>query len=391
MVLKARKRSNTPSHGIESHSVSHGEATLHPSKKPPDLLYRLWTAFCLIILVSVLYISISMIIQERHENQVPEEIIEEWRRNNWDPDAVRQHHELKYKEDRRVCIEKTARGECSPIWCDDGKSASWTGEILRPSDLRGNRMMRTTDQDKGHGVADCLVSDEWKFIFVHTLRSGGTTIKETMKQALCGKGGYDDNTQQCKDNAGGRRRLRMQECSSALVESPKHFSFTFVRSPYSRWVSAYTMGAAHSKVDTTQQSEGSSNKFPLSFESFMMDPDRTMTKHSTISSSYWQPQMDSILDHRGCPVVDYIGHLERFDDNWSFLLNLLGRPSPLVEFLKQNKGIVRDQSQSFRKAAKDKGILSDENELGEDAIALIQQRSIGEISLLGYGSRFPFT
>jgi len=379
-------------------------------------------------------------------------------RQRWDPVAIRKQHELQYKQarilNRTVCVDRTRAGECLPAWCDGhGGSTAWTGMIVYPQawnslnrddeeeeeDLAENdhhnlppdsqpihsmvmtalmtkEKEKATDSDRGqhpqqrprkpndeatyHNVdridndkLDCVVSDDYQFVFVHTLRSGGSFIKSMLQEAFCTKEAFDKVERHC-----GRERLRLEPCPQALSSlsphRPSYKVFTFVRNPYSRWLSTYTMGVSQSKFQKQSRS------FPLTMEEFLNNPaDMAQYTQPPMSSMYWVPQTHFFLDQRGCPVVDYIGHLETFDEDFELLLKrVLNRPPPLVSYWdnfkaqrqKQGKELDDKLSLSYRKQAQEAGVIYDERALSEMAIALIQQRSIAEVGLLGYGSHYPF-
>merc|ERR1711907_857916 len=89
----------------------------------------------------------------------------------------------------------------------------------------------------------CAVSEDFRFIYIHVLKSGGMSIKATLRAAMCDGGRFDDVRKECAREAGGRSRLSIQNCADAVQKPPGYTVFSFVRSPFHRWYSAYAMGA----------------------------------------------------------------------------------------------------------------------------------------------------
>lgn len=378
-------------------SKANSRAPQRYPKKNRATVYNYWILCCLGVLFCVGCACIQ-IIQDSFWNTIDDEYtyvssksLSEEERRNWNPDAIRQRNELKYKQNRTVCVERTTNGHCAPVFCDNHRPASWTNIIIRPLDIRGTRSMMmstsnpTKDEAEGGRFNVCAISEEYQFIFVPTLRSGGGTILSILKKGMCDGGSFDETTLQCTnqdDGKSGRERLRFQECAEVVSTYPDYKVFTFVRNPYSRWLSAYAMGVAFSRSQF--------KNFPLTIEEFLFDP-KSLTKYSWVQSNYWTSQMNFFLDYQGCPVVDFIGHLELFDQDMAVILNIIGRPSPLIRYFEENNhDIQAKKSFSYRQNATASGVMLDESMLSETAIELIQQRSITEIALLGYGSHYPF-
>ena len=81
-------------------------------------------------------------------------------------------------------------------------------------------------------ASGCILSDEYKFVFIHVLKSGGTAVKEFIKQSLCGP---DDND--CSHSP--KSLVRTEGCIKSIRDHQDYFHFSFVRNPYSRIFSAY--------------------------------------------------------------------------------------------------------------------------------------------------------
>jgi hypothetical protein len=159
--------------------------------------------------------------------------------------------------------------------------------------------------------------------------------------------------------------------------NPDYFVFSFVRNPFSRWFSAYSMGVAYSR-----QPE---QPFALSFKEFLERPS-AMSRHSKVNSAHWTPQTSFILDSKGCPVLDFVGHLENLDEDFMQVVDLIGRPKQLVQFLETNGGLRRASGTAYGDKAKE--IRQKDGSAAAiytpDNIELISKLSEEEFSLLGY-------
>ena len=62
--------------------------------------------------------------------------------------------------------------------------------VHRDSDLGIQKPLMKTIGDKGWG-SGCVISDEYKFVYIHVLKSGGTATKEFLRKALCGEDDKD--------------------------------------------------------------------------------------------------------------------------------------------------------------------------------------------------------
>lgn len=81
-------------------------------------------------------------------------------------------------------------------------------------------------------ASGCILSDEYRFVFIHVLKSGGTAVKKFIKDSLCGP---DD-----PDCAYAPKDLvRAEGCVKSIRDHQDYFHFSFVRNPFSRMFSAY--------------------------------------------------------------------------------------------------------------------------------------------------------
>ena len=155
------------------------------------------------------------------------------------------------------------------------------------------------------GGRGCAVSHRYKFVYVHVQKSGGMTVKTILKRGLCG----GEVAQTCDD-------LEIYDCNSAISAFPHYFVFSFVRNPFSRMYSAYSMAETMKRRDS----------HPVSFDEFA-----TMTRVQRLiarklADSHYDLQIKFLMDSSHCPVVDFVGRLERFQDDMQIVINQIQSP-----------------------------------------------------------------
>jgi len=164
-----------------------------------------------------------------------------------------------------------------------------------------------------------LISESRKFIFVHIQKTGGTSLKHVIRthvedaHPLLGTHDFA---------RGGRRAL-----GAAWDE---YFSFAFVRNPWDRLVSWWSMIAqAGSKTD----GKNDRNQFwhyvrenGRTFEEFITNcteaiPDRDGSKCAAVN------QYDYLVDESGRCIVGFVGRFETLSDDVATVLKRLGLPA----------------------------------------------------------------
>lgn len=70
-------------------------------------------------------------------------------------------------------------------------------------------------------ASGCILSDEYKFVFIHVLKSGGTAVKKFIKDALCA----DSECEYAPPTL-----VRAEGCIKAIRDHQDYFHFSFVRS-----------------------------------------------------------------------------------------------------------------------------------------------------------------
>ena len=113
----------------------------------------------------------------------------------------------------------------------------YRGLILRrENDVRLRGMIKP---GVGKG-AECYISMKYEFIFIHVLKSGGSSMKGFLRYGLCG----GDDLSKCSNI------LRPINCRVAIRDYSSFFTFTIIRNPFDRAFSIYSHALMNSKIKT---------------------------------------------------------------------------------------------------------------------------------------------
>ena len=196
----------------------------------------------------------------------------------------------------------------------------WYASLLCIYYVKHQAALGDTGWDSG-----CILSDEYKFVFIHVLKSGGTAVKKFIKDSLCGP---DDSD--CEHAP--PTLVRAEGCIKSIRDHQDYFHFSFVRNPFSRLYSAYSM------MDGFPPSNGIRGRLPtkdLSFAEFVLHPGKR-EMHTSMFPGHYDPQYPFLFSKSGlppqdpvpddedkCPMFDFLGRLEYFDEDMRRILNHL--------------------------------------------------------------------
>ncbi|KAL3776243.1 hypothetical protein ACHAWO_007816 [Cyclotella atomus] len=173
-------------------------------------------------------------------------------------------------------------------------------------------------------ASGCVVSHKYKFVYIHVLKSGGTATKEFIRKSLCG-----ENDKDCSHV--DRKIVSSVSCKLAMRQYPDYFTFTFVRNPFLRMYSMYSM----------------SDGFPVSpslrghvtermpFENFVRMTPKERKQYTKMHQSHYYPQSDFILSKSNCPAFDFLGRVEHFDEDMRTILEYLNARE-MLDYLDKN-------------------------------------------------------
>ncbi|KAL7515178.1 hypothetical protein ACHAXN_012513 [Cyclotella atomus] len=200
----------------------------------------------------------------------------------------------------------------------------YAGRFVHRDDLVEKPLMQTIG-DKGWG-SGCVVSDEYKFVYIHVLKSGGTATKEFLRKSLCGEEDID-----CKKV--DPHILRPSGCRAAILNYTDYFTFSFVRNPFSRMYSMYSM------MDGFPLEPGQKVTNSFSFRDFVLKP-RERKNHTTMHAGHYDRQKNFIFSNHTCPSFDFLGRVEHYDEDMKTILNHL-EATKLLQYLDNIGGSVK--------------------------------------------------
>ena len=136
-----------------------------------------------------------------------------------------------------------------------------------------------------------MISFDYKFVFIHINRTGGTSIEKAF--------GYAGNNKE--------RMRTAQEAKQSLPEWDDYFKFSFVRNPWDRAISTYL----HELQNLSLTS--------IAFEDWVEE------KSSRSCRAYWD-QSDWLLD------MDFIGRYETIENDFQKICSQIGVELKLTHY-----------------------------------------------------------
>jgi len=263
----------------------------------------------------------------------------------------------------------------------------------------------------------CVISHQYRFVYVHVLKSGGMTMKNFLKRALCGS-----HRLPCER---GSDWIQVGPCAQILRTYPDYFVWSVVRNPYSRLYSQYAMALAipRGKMGHDQKTQGAptrathiakiekllardhhkrlvrktdrkhrhllvtSNESNYSFEQFVLHRNKRAQFSRLHAAHYW-PQAAFLFDVNECPVVDYICRLEHMEQHLPFLLGRIGSPE-LKEYVRAHNGRIDHQMDTaYGKAKRENEQKPLRDYFNDEMIQSAIQEFESDFRLLGYDPNF---
>lgn len=181
-----------------------------------------------------------------------------------------------------------------------------------------------------------LISNKYKFLFVHIAKTGGTSVRATLEkyrwrdplflpQFICSRISH------LTGHRIGSKIPRHAKVIAAYEMLPRElfdalFKFVFVRNPWDLQVSSFH----HIKRERPHLLAGHDD-----FESFLrykLDPDRPYQFHIDTSIEL---QSDYLIDLHGNVLVDFIGRYENLDEDFQTVCRRIGIPGPKLAHKRQ--------------------------------------------------------
>ncbi len=160
-----------------------------------------------------------------------------------------------------------------------------------------------------------------KFIFVHVQKTGGASISEVLKAAVPDIGRI------------GPRHISASEAMGKVEGWEEYFKFAFVRNPWARLVSWYSMINDEAKGQVTKSQKRRRRRNPIwrytvengpTFEDFIKNCTDEIEIKDGVCYSFAYNQLDYLTDENGDLLVDFIGRFERFDDDLAVAFDRIG-------------------------------------------------------------------
>jgi len=175
------------------------------------------------------------------------------------------------------------------------------------------------------------------YIFIHVPKCAGTYIEKELgmfqnKKCLFGPDGKGDFLQ--------HMTLKQLTVHSNYKDGD-YFTFAFVRNPYTRLISDYRWCKGWFKHKWVID-----NSTEIGFKTFN-DYIKVLKAHHEIVNaevhngntykarnvwSHFKPAYEFVYDDKGNLIVDFLGKVENFHEDYSYVLNQLGKP------VKENNG-----------------------------------------------------
>ncbi|MCB1614850.1 MAG: sulfotransferase family 2 domain-containing protein [Pseudomonadales bacterium] len=180
-----------------------------------------------------------------------------------------------------------------------------------------------------------FISNSQRFIFVHIMKTGGTSVSSCLADTLAWNdislGGTQKDTHNnafYRKQFGLAKHSRAEAIASVIGQQTwnDYFSFAFVRHPYSRAISLYRFAArlANSNAD---KPDAPANKMPI-VQAF----NNTATFSGFIgqlnaeNALGIQLQKHWVTDKNGNTIVNFVGRYENIGDDYRYIAERLHLP-----------------------------------------------------------------
>jgi len=173
-----------------------------------------------------------------------------------------------------------------------------------------------------------LISNKYKFLFVHIAKTGGTSVRTTLEryrwrdplfpiQFVCSRLSHlTGHRIACKIPRHAKAIAAQEMLPREIYDSL--FKFAFVRNPWDLQVSSF-----HHLKRERPHLVGERD-----FESFLrwkLDPNRPYQFHIDTSIEW---QSDYLIDLHGNVIVDFIGKYENLEEDFRTICDRIGIPAP---------------------------------------------------------------
>ena len=204
-------------------------------------------------------------------------------------------------------------------------------------------------QDAGYIRSRMLIShEEPKFIFIHIQKTGGVSISNLLRR-------YIPTTTPGR----GRRHISARRALKQVENPDDYFKFAFVRNPWDRLVSWYTMidearrGVADGTAGPiTRRLIKKNNLFKYvlrcgpTFDEFV----KNCTEKQWMGNCYYSftfNQLRYLTNKNGEVLVDFIGRFENFAQDLSHVFDMLGLEASQLDIPHKNRSAHSHYSEMY--------------------------------------------
>jgi hypothetical protein len=190
--------------------------------------------------------------------------------------------------------------------------------------------------------------EEPKFIFIHIQKTGGVSISNLLRR-------YSPTTTPGR----GLRHISARRALKQVENSDDYFKFAFVRNPWDRLVSWYTMidearkGVADGTAEPmTRRLIKKNNLFKYvlrcgpTFDEFV----KNCTEKQWMGNGYYSftfNQLRYLTDKNGEVLVDFIGRFENLAQDISHVFDMLGLEASQLEIPHENRSAHSHYSEMY--------------------------------------------
>ena len=396
-ISTIRRPNDDTENGIDNNNNNDDDDNEKGSKyrKEKQMTMLRWVVCLFLVCIIFLWQSSN----HQHYHSKTRQIITHHIRVGDDPAATMQKRDVVLSPeqvktiDLKTCIRRNDENQCVPYPCYQ-KDYNWlsvtSSAIDEPYGYSGRFVQHVTSHAMnkkrilptvGGGKkwdSGCAVSHKYKFIYIHVLKSGGSAIKTFIRRSFCG-----EEDPECESI--DPQIIKPEKCRTILNAYPKYFVFSFVRNPFSRIYSMYSMTAGYPPVKRKVRNEKNVisklliQGHPLeegkdeflkprqdlphydrpgglkdlrnggrhlqeivdtyNFTDFVMNPSERKF-HTSMSASHYIQQTSFLFDKHNCPSFDFLGRVEYFDQDMKVILDHLKVPE-MNEYFKTSGNTVK--------------------------------------------------
>jgi hypothetical protein len=213
-----------------------------------------------------------------------------------------------------ICF-KAEKNVCRLVKCGDSPAGAHYRGALRDLSTTPHPARRYCRVCRIYS-AHCVVSVEHRFIFIHVMKSAGSSMHLFLKSGICRLNSTHPPPRRItsRDYTCEPHQFQTMGCSVAIERYPDFFRWALARHPIPRAVSGWAMASRRPEA-------GSS---PIGFNEWAVNPSAFRTK---VWEMHWWPQAAFLLDGRGCPLYHRLGTLGRgLSRDMEAVLHRIGSP-----------------------------------------------------------------